>query len=164
MNKIDWKKTLDKIYPKGTIIAINNRLYTLIDIDENGLFKIKSVEQISFFNPLEEDFYTFEKNKENRITYSIVEYMKKLDYSSYLNTYRNDLDAFNDIKNILSIEEGIENQVDEILMNIKKYIMKNEKLSNEEIDFLSTSLSLLTKLNTYHYEFTKEKNDSLEIE
>lgn len=164
MNKIDWKKTLDKIYPKGTIIAINNRLYTLIDIDENGLFKIKSVEHISFFNPLEEDFYTFEKNKENRITYSIVEYMKKLDYSSYLNTYRNDLDAFNDIKNILSIEEGIENQVDEILMNIKKYIMKNEKLSNEEIDFLSTSLFLLTKLNTYHYEFTKEKNDSLEIE
>lgn len=100
---------------------------------------------------------------EDELATELVQYAKDFDTYDYKDIYKDDEDAYEDMKKNLSSTSGIDTMI-EWLCNDIHYYASEKDLSNKDISDLSkTAFDLLTKLNQYSRVLENQKDNEMDM-
>lgn len=111
-------------------------------------------EQLEYYDILNEPI-----DKLDNLLCDLVEYEKEFDHYQFNDCYESDEDAYNNIRDLLTNEKGIDNYVSVIMGDLTEHIRDTNLSSSEDIQKLDTGVNLVKQLSEYKNEYIIDKEE-----
>lgn len=115
----------------------------------------------------EYNYYNHSLEKEydiDLLANELVKYAKDFDTYEYRDIYKDDEDAFNDMKKNLTTVKGVDTMIEWLCNDIHYFSSENDLSNNDILYNFETANNLLIKLNNYSKVLEKQKNQEMDIQ